>query len=46
MGLSVFITLGEAVSSACGNELGRHAWITLVEGKGPLCLSCADVELF
>lgn len=44
MDLKVFITTGESVCSECGQELGRHAWITLVEGKGALCLSCADMD--
>ena len=44
MDLKVFITTGESVCSECGEELGRHAWITLVEGKGALCLSCADMD--
>ncbi len=44
MDLKVFITTRESVCSECGEELGRHAWITLVEGKGALCLSCADMD--
>jgi hypothetical protein len=44
MDLKIFITTGESVCSECGEELGRHAWITLVEGKGALCLSCADMD--
>lgn len=44
MDLKVFITSGESVCSECGEELGRHAWITLVEDKGALCLSCADMD--
>jgi len=44
MDLKVFITSGESVCSECGEELERHAWITLVEGKGALCLSCADMD--
>jgi len=44
MDLKVFITSGESVCSECGEELGRHAWITLVEGEGALCLSCADMD--
>ncbi len=43
--LKVFITTGDSSScSECGEELGRHAWITLVEGKGALCLACADLD--
>lgn len=44
MDLKVFITTREAVCGECGEDLGRHAWITLVEGKGPVCLSCADLD--
>jgi hypothetical protein len=44
MDLKVFITAGESVCSECEEELGRHAWITLVEGKGALCLACADMD--
>ena len=44
MDLKVFITAGQSVCSECGEELGRHAWITLVQDKGALCLSCADMD--
>jgi hypothetical protein len=44
MDLKVFITTGDASCAECGEELGRKAWITLVEGKGALCLSCADLD--
>lgn len=44
MDLKVFITTGESVCSECGEELGRHAWITLIEGRGALCLACADMD--
>ncbi|MBN2385598.1 MAG: DUF2293 domain-containing protein [Anaerolineales bacterium] len=44
MDRKVFITSREAVCSECGAELGRHAWITLVEDKGALCLPCADLD--
>ena len=44
MDLKVFITTGESTCGECGEELGRKAWITLVEDKGALCLSCADLE--
>jgi hypothetical protein len=40
----VFITVREASCSECGEDLGRKAWITLVEDKGALCLSCADLD--
>jgi hypothetical protein len=42
--LTVFITTGESSCSECGEALGHHAWITLVEGKGALCLACADLD--
>jgi hypothetical protein len=42
--LRVFITTGNSSYSECGEQLGRHAWITLVEGKGALCLACADLD--
>jgi hypothetical protein len=42
--LRVFITTGESSCSECGENLGRKAWITLVEGKGALCLACADLD--
>ena len=44
MDLKVFITSKEAVCSECGEQLGSHAWITLVEGKGAVCLACADLD--
>jgi hypothetical protein len=42
--LSVFITTRDATCGECGEDLGRHAWITLTEDKGALCLSCADLD--
>ena len=42
--LKVFITMRESSCSECGENLGHHAWITLVEGKGALCLACADLD--
>jgi len=42
--LKVFISGRESKCEECGNELGRKAWITLKEGKGALCLSCADFD--
>ena len=44
MDLKVFITSKEVVCSECGEPLGSHAWITLVEGKGAVCLACADLD--
>lgn len=42
--LKVFITTSDASCNECGGQLGRSAWITLVENKGTLCLSCADLD--
>jgi hypothetical protein len=42
--LTVFITVSESSCSECGEDLGRRAWITLVEEKGALCLACADLD--
>jgi hypothetical protein len=42
--LTVFVTVSESSCSECGEDLGRKAWITLVEDKGALCLSCADLD--
>ena len=42
--LTVFITRSDPTCSECGEELGRHAWITLTEERNALCLSCADLD--
>ena len=42
--LKVFISNRESKCDDCGEELGRSAWITLVENKGALCLACADLD--
>jgi hypothetical protein len=42
--LTVFITTRDAACDECGEDLGRHAWITLTEDKGALCLACADLD--
>lgn len=44
MDLKVFISHQDSTCAECGEQLGHHAWITLVEGKGALCLSCADMD--
>lgn len=44
MDLKVFISHQDSICDECGEGLGHHAWITLVEGKGALCLSCADMD--
>ena len=40
----MFISTTDSKCDECGEDLGRKAWITLVEGKGALCLSCADLD--
>jgi hypothetical protein len=42
--LTVFITRRDASCDECGEDLGRHAWITLTEERNALCLSCADLD--
>jgi len=42
--LKVFISTRESACDECGEDLGPKAWITLVEDKGALCLSCADLD--
>jgi hypothetical protein len=44
--LAVFISTGDRDSSCCecGEPLDRGDWITLVEDKGALCLTCADLD--
>ena len=42
--LKVFISSRDSSCEECGESLGRGAWITLVEDKGALCLSCADLD--
>jgi hypothetical protein len=42
--LKVFISSRDSTCDECREDLGRGAWITLVEGKGALCLSCADLD--
>ncbi len=44
MDLKVFIALNKTVCGECGEELPSRSWITLVEGKGAFCLSCADLD--
>jgi hypothetical protein len=40
----VFISTRDSVCDECGEELGRKAWITLVDDRRALCLSCADLD--
>jgi len=42
--LKVFISTRDSRCDECRENLGRSAWITLVEGKGALCLVCADLD--
>ena len=42
--IKVFISHRESKCDECGEELGPHAWITLQEQKGAICLSCADLD--
>ncbi len=42
--IKVFIAHRESKCGECGEGLGRHAWITLQEQKGAVCLSCADLD--
>jgi hypothetical protein len=43
--LKVFISTREVTCDECHEELGRHAWITLVgEPSRAFCLSCADLD--
>jgi len=42
--IKVFISGRESCCEECHENLGRKAWITLVEDKGALCLSCADID--
>lgn len=48
--LKVFIASGESTCDECGQDLGRHAWITLrtnpqtPNNAKAFCLSCADLD--
>jgi hypothetical protein len=42
--LTVFISTRDSRCEECGESLGKGAWITLMRGKGALCLSCADLD--
>ena len=44
MDLKVFISHQDSTCDECHEHLGHGAWITLVEGKGALCFSCADLD--
>ena len=42
--LKVFISNRDSSCEECGEELGRKAWITLVDERGAVCLACADLD--
>jgi hypothetical protein len=42
--IAVFISNRDSTCSECGNQLGKRAWIRLIEGKGAVCLACADLD--
>jgi hypothetical protein len=42
--LKVFISSQESRCDACGDTLGRWAWITLTLTQEALCLACADLD--
>ena len=42
--IKVFIAHRESKCGECGEELGHHAWITLRDEKGAVCLTCSDLD--
>ncbi len=42
--LKVFISNSDSRCDECGEDLGKGAWIRLIQEKGALCLSCADLD--
>jgi hypothetical protein len=44
MDLKVFISHQDSECAECGKELGRNAWVFLVDNKGAICLECADLD--
>src|SRR5512133_2262873 len=42
--LKVFISSREGACIECNAALGHSAWVCLVDAKGALCLSCADLD--
>ena len=42
--VTVYITNRESRCDECGDDLGRHAWITLAREGHAVCLACADLE--
>ena len=39
-----FISHRSSTCDRCKEDLGPHAWVHLVEGRGACCLSCADLD--
>lgn len=44
MEIQIFISSKEVTCAECGEALGTHAWITLLENQTALCLTCADLD--
>jgi hypothetical protein len=42
--IKVFISSRDGTCVECNTPLEHSAWICLVEGKGALCLTCADLD--
>jgi len=42
--IKVFISSGASKCDECNKNLDLHAWITLKEDKGALCLECSDLD--
>jgi hypothetical protein len=42
--LKVFISTRDSHCDECGEDLGRGAWITLIQDIGAVCLTCADLD--
>jgi len=42
--IKVFISTKDSICDECKDNLGRGAWIILMQDKGVLCLSCADID--
>lgn len=40
----VFISNRDGTCVECNTALGHSTWICLIEGKGALCLACADLD--
>lgn len=42
--IKVFISNRDSTCDACGEKLGRHAWITIAAEGRAMCLSCGDLD--